>query len=436
MFEKKINYSGWSMLKKWIDNIATVFAILLISQSIFHPLWAVGVKEKALGEAVYDLRHTGGRECVHNAVEDVVSDIPGVQVTGSGSHVKGNYTPGKSDHDFTMKIFGEKDTAALENKWKQGRKVFKDGIESSAATELEKRIKTKLSKTIEDPQKVDKIIKGMRKEIRSNAKMLANEFASRTNLYPPAQLMEGVTTEAQAAARFKKLGAPPTVLYENGEKLSEKVFQETAEGIYGKGAKSFIQNYEDKAGKVWYKDAKTGKIRTGFVDLVHLEEGYGKYTAEGVASNAQQWALKAEHAMEHGDYRSAFKYTRRIEKDLTKGTDLARLDKVKTRGLKKFVGKLDAIEFMNRSLPPAEKTKAINEAISKLLENQATKRELFQAIREARLQAELLHSLSVSKNPWAKTFIRDTLQESTPAAKKFLGILDKNSLKKVPVTRS
>ncbi len=273
----------------------------------------------------------------------------------------------------------------------------------------------------------------MEHEIQSNAKMLANEFSSRTNLYPPAQLMEGVTTEAQAAARFKKLGAPPTVLYENGEKLSEKVFQETAEGIYGKGAKSFIQSYEDAAGKVWYKDAKTGKIRKGFVDLVHLKEGYGKYTAEGVASNAQQWALKAEHAMEHGDYRSAFKYTRRIEKDLTKGTDLARLDKVKTRSLKKFVGKLDAIEFMNRGLPPAEKTKAINEAISKLLENPATRRELFQSIREARLQAELLHSLSVTKNPWAKTFIRDTLQESTPAAKKFLGILDKNSLKNVPV---
>lgn len=141
------------MFKKWLDNIGLVFVILLISQSIFHPLQARDIEEKALGEAVYDLRQTGGRECVHNAVKDVVSDIPGVQVTGSGSHVKGNYTPGKSDHDFTMKIFGEKDTVTLENTWKQGRKVFKDGIESSAATELEKRIKTKLSKTIKDPQK-------------------------------------------------------------------------------------------------------------------------------------------------------------------------------------------------------------------------------------------------------------------------------------------
>lgn len=358
-----MSYTYWIMFKKWIGNNGLVFFGLLMSQLIFQPLQAehLSLKEKALGEAVYDLRQTGGRECVHSAVEDVVDTIPEAQVTGSGSHINvSRYTPGKSDHDFTMKIFGENDTEVLKNRWKQGRRIFKNKIESHAVSELEERIKKKLSKTIKDPQKVDKIIEGMNQEIRGNAKMLTAEFSSRTNLYPPSQLMEGVKTETEAAARFRELGAPPTILYENGEKLSDEVFKETAEGIYGKGAKAFIQDYEIKSGMVWYKDAKTGKIRTGSVDLLHMEEGYGKYTVEGVASNAQQWALKAEHAIEIGDYRSAFKYTKRIEKDLAKGTDLARLGKVKSRGLKKFVDKLNSIEFLYKDLPPDEKLKAIN----------------------------------------------------------------------------
>jgi len=366
MFEQKTSYSDWMMFQKWIHNYKSIFYILLIFLSVWQPLQANDLKEEALVQAVYDTRQTGGRECVHKAVEDVVRSIPEAQVTGSGSHIKGNYAAGKSDHDFTFKIFGENDKKVLEKRWKLGRKVFRDGIENHTVKELEKRIKKRLFKTIKDPQKVEKILKSMRKSIRLNAKMLTINFASRTNLYPPAQLMEGISNEAEAAARFKELGASPTILYENGEKLSEKIFQETAEGIYGKGAKSFIQNYENKAGKVWYKDSKTGKIRTGFADLIHLQEGYGRYTAEGMASNAQQWALKAEHAIKHGDYRSAFKYTRRIEEDLAKGTDLARLDKVKTRGLKKFVNKLNAIEFLYKDMPKAQKTEAVNKAISKI----------------------------------------------------------------------
>ena len=72
--------------------------------------------------------------------------------------------------------------------------------------------------------------------------------------------MVGVENEADAAAKFKKLNAAPSL------------GNEPVEGLWGKGAKGYAQHYESKAGRHFFVDQKSGRVVAGATDLVHFEE--------------------------------------------------------------------------------------------------------------------------------------------------------------------
>lgn len=150
----------------------------------------------------------------------------------------------------------------------------------------------------------------------------ARSILSRTNLYPPNQLMQGVEDAADALDRFRQLRTVPNLGYEGS--VTSSTPARFAEGLYGPGAPTYVQGYERAAGRVFYSN--NGTCVTGLSELVHLGEGpVPGYTARGTANTAGQWA---EHALEEiaaGRGDKVAKYLERLERDLIKSRDLSRL---------------------------------------------------------------------------------------------------------------
>jgi len=123
----------------------------------------------------------------------------------------------------------------------------------------------------------------------------AEAILQKINVYPPQQLMKGITSKSQAYALFKGKGVVPNLGYEAGN-VTDDILEEAAEGIWGSGA--VIQEMEKGArGKRWFTDGTTAedgtkKVLTGSPGEIHAEEGIGGITARERANVAKQIAEK------------------------------------------------------------------------------------------------------------------------------------------------
>ncbi len=411
--------------------------------------------------AAHDLKVTGGKEIVHQAVADTVGKVD-CQIVASGSHVKkGLYKPGKSDHDFTMRILDGSDAKTVAHRWKQGRTVLRNRIKERTVESLERRLREKLQQKISNMQEIEKKIAEEMPLLRKEAEKIAKDFMSRTSLYPPPQLMRGVENEAEAVGRLRKFGASPNIKYPNGASMGEKEWKEAVEGIYGEGGHPFVQNYEKNAGKVWFKDPKTGKIYSGEADLIHRAEGYGLFTRKGMSSNALQWGDKALHAAETGkqEYSSALKYVERMHLNLKKARDLERITNPGSTGLQRFANDYTKIKdahkhILKRSfdpkkvfgiekslfdmLPSTEKVnkmkiwrgqlnieyaKTVDKNIQKLLSQSHYRKKMIKAIKMAKHETRILQELASNAVPAERKFLRNILGYESKIARKFEKIM-------------
>ncbi|NSW55764.1 MAG: hypothetical protein HPY44_07125 [Armatimonadetes bacterium] len=221
---------------------------------------------------------------VQNVVRQFV-ETTGYEVIGLGSWIDGSsYNPATSDHDLRLVL--PKGAGAPDRKWLEAR------------------------------QKLTELIKA---EFGDDAASVL----SRTNLYPPSQLMGAVDDIDDAAWVFTRNGAVPN-LGHTGPITRNTPIKELSEGLYGEGSRAFTQYYEKAKGRLFYK-APNGRCITGMTDLTHMSEGVRTFTTAGTADTALQWV---EHAIEecaHGRGDKVAKYLERIERDLLKSRDLARL---------------------------------------------------------------------------------------------------------------
>lgn len=149
----------------------------------------------------------------------------------------------------------------------------------------------------------------------------AGSILSRTNLYAPNQLMEGVKDAEEALARFQKLNTLPNLSYRGPVTPSTPL--KWAEGLYGAGAPTYVQGYEKAAGRLFYNNG--GKCVTGLSELAHMGEAAAPYTAAGTASTAGQWVEHCVAELNAGRGAKVAKYLERLEQDLIKSRSLSGL---------------------------------------------------------------------------------------------------------------
>lgn len=140
------------------------------------------------------------------------------------------------------------------------------------------------------------------------------------NLYPPTQLMTGVADADDALEQFKKLKQVPSLGFTGV--VDENTAAKYAEGLYGEGAIAYTQDYERKAGKLFYKNGN--QAYAGMTDLTHLTEGQARYTISGCVNTAKQWSDHLDDAIAEMNPKAIAKYLGRLDTDLTKARDLAR----------------------------------------------------------------------------------------------------------------
>lgn len=226
---------------------------------------------------------------VQNVVK-LFTQRTGQQLIGLGSWISGvNYKDvlqqGASDHDLRLVIQKAGiSPAQAQREWQTARRVLRDLITQEFGKDA--------------------------------PKVLAS-----TNLYAPNQLMKGVEDAADAMRRFEQLGQVPNMGYAG--RVTAATPQHLAEGLYGEGAQLWTQMYEQKSGRLFY--AVDGRAYAGMVDLTHLTEGRGTYTVGGMANTSAQWAEKAADELAAGRGDRVAKYLERLERDMAKAKDLARL---------------------------------------------------------------------------------------------------------------
>jgi len=162
-----------------------------------------------------------------------------------------------------------------------------------------------------------KLVTEMKKEFGDDA----GRVLATVNLYPPTQLMTDVESPADALEAFRRMGVSPKLSFTGP---AATIPLDAAEGLYGAGASTWTQRYEEAAGRLVYKDGDA--VYTGMTDLTHLSEGTGTYTTSGMANTARQWAEHAEEALESGKGDKVAKYLERLERDMMKARDLQRFD--------------------------------------------------------------------------------------------------------------
>lgn len=251
---------------------------------------------------------------MQNVVKRLVQET-GLQVIGLGSWISGKgYVPGVSDHDLRLVMPPGTGPETANRMW---------GVAQQRLREL------------------------IRQEFGSRAP----EVLSHTNLYPPTQLMRGVTNPQDALERFIQYKRVPNLGYTGA--VTERTPARFTEGMYGVGAGTYVQAYERQAGKLFY--SHQGKVHTGMTDLVHLHEGLARYTLRGTANTAGQWAAHLADALPAGNPKTVLKYLERLELDLTKARDLAQLNTntALRQELRQLIGKLRANPRALSSLRPA-----------------------------------------------------------------------------------
>ena len=149
----------------------------------------------------------------------------------------------------------------------------------------------------------------------------AEKILANTNLYAPSEAMLGVEDAKTAAKRFAEFDAVPTLAHSGP--VNHQVAVKYSEGLYGEGTTAWKQIYETKKGRAFYN--YNGKAYSGLTDLVHASEGFGRFTSKGMGHTTTQWIEHAADELRKGDARALVKQLKRVDDDLHKGFDLARL---------------------------------------------------------------------------------------------------------------
>lgn len=304
-----------------------------------------------------------GLEVMEDAVKKTVEET-GTEVIGQGSWItknkyKGPLSGGTSDHDMRVILSDDLDQEELIKKWTNTQKT------------LDKNIRTIGKEQGLSDDEIKKLLKN-------------------TNIYPPNQLMTTVENAEDAKNAFKKYKATPNL---GGNEV---------EGLFGEGSKRFQQLYEEKAGKVYYLDTKTGKVMSGKADLTHMKEGLAKFTTAGEANNTLQWGDKALEELDKGKLDKVQKQVERLKDSLKKGNSLER-----------FGSKTDYLDdIISGKITDPEKIKIL--------------------IEKAKTEAGLLKALSKETNSIKRELIKDLLNEGSGKFSRFRDIFQRN-IGKIPV---
>lgn len=251
----------------------------------------------------------GTRRIVLEQLEHLLMADPGLQIIGQGSWLrplgeatkKGpisrNYFDpllgGTSDHDLRLVLQGK--DQALVQRWKLAQDRLREGIRAVFP-------KGASASAIEETLLRYGFQPGQAKALAAQgSEALVHKILQSVNLYAPPQLMRDVVNDKTARALFKNLGTVPNLA------------GQMVEGVWGEGATTAIQEFES-AGRLFYNSGKG--VRGGFVDLVHLAEGQGRYTLGGAANLSSQWAEKALEALQEGDPELVAKYLKRLKANL------------------------------------------------------------------------------------------------------------------------
>ena len=317
---------------KW----AFCFVLAVIVLSAFSHLWA---------------QDTSIAPRMQEVVKRFVSET-GYQVIGVGSWIRGTgYQPGRSDHDMRLLLPRGTSPQEAQRAW------------ATAQQRLREMIKQEFGEQ-------------------------AQRILQRTNLYPPSQLMQGVESAEDALERFMRYQRVPNLGYTGP--VGPNTPARLTEGLYGPGADAYIKSYERTAGKLFYRDG--GKVYAGLTDLTHLSEGVPRYTISGTANTAAQWASHLIDDLEAGrEAQRLVKLLERLERDLVKSRDLARL----------------SIDFPLRD--------QIRSLIAKLKDNPAAVGAMDDAIRQtarrATTEAAILRRYE-SAGALQRSFLREMLEAS------------------------
>lgn len=278
---------------------------LLLSLCPLPLLLATYARGAALTETLPHIQ--GTRRIVLEQLETLLSANPQLRVIGLGSWMRSGaqvaskaggisrvYSDpllgGTSDTDLKLVMEGEENAVAKQ--WKALQENLRKGIQ-------------RLFPNGADPKAIEKTLLrfGFGAEEAASISRLGPEkivekILTTTNVYSPTQLIRHVVDEKTAAATFKRLGTVPNL----GGRI--------VEGVWGEGAAAAVQEFE-AGGRLFYTSGN-GALRTGFVDLVHMAEGYGRYTLGGAANMSAQWAQKAAEAIAEGDPALVAKYLKRL----------------------------------------------------------------------------------------------------------------------------
>ena len=240
----------------------------------------------------------GTRRIVLEQLEQLLLADPQLQIIGQGSWLrpvgsaaqaagKGPISRayadpllgGTSDHDLRLVMKGK--DQAIAYRWQVAQDKLRNGIQSLFPKNASAQaIEETLIKYGFQPAEAKALAK-------QGGQALVGKILQSVNLYAPPQLMRNVVDAKTAAALFKKVGTVPNL----GGRIIE--------GVWGEGTTAAIQEFE-AGGRVFWNSGK-GVVRAGFVDLVHLAEGPGRYTLAGAANLSAQWAEKALEALHEND---------------------------------------------------------------------------------------------------------------------------------------
>jgi len=243
------------------------------------------------------------------------------------------------------------------------------------------------------------------------------KIMDKTNVYPPEELMKGVTGRQGALNRFKQMNVSPKLTQHSAQGMTEETFKELGGGLYGETTeKATRQAFETKVGKVIGKDA-SGKVREFLSDITHQAEGRGFYTVKGSGNAASQWIDDALDALKKGNPKGIAKNVERAG-ILLKGKDLARAPlKESDIALKNAAKEMEAIlkEFGDDALDGAalqEFEKRVSSVVSKygledLLKICKADAELLKLFGNPKFEGQVAKGLLWGVGKWGK--LRNTL---------------------------
>ncbi len=216
------------------------------------------------------------QEVIKNFVE-----LTGDRIVGSGSWIKGStFEPGVSDFDMRL-LTRSGDPAIQIQKWKESQ---------------------------------GKLVELIQKKFGSRA----NAILTRTNLYPPDQMMFGVEDQSEAAARFAEWRRMPNL--KKGGKFTSA---NDIEGLWGEPGRLMRQKKELSEGLLFYKNPETFEAITSSPRSIHKAEGILRYNAELAAKSTAQCADIGLAYLSKGNSHELLKYLGRTDRELQRCRELS-----------------------------------------------------------------------------------------------------------------